>query len=76
MTKQTSPYSPEVCARAVRMVLYHQGEHASQWTAISKVWHQFRRDGIVVARCTVARLMRAMQLKGFVRGKTVGTTIV
>ena len=30
MTKRTPPYSPEVRARAVRMVLDHQGEHASQ----------------------------------------------
>lgn len=31
--------------------------------------------GIVVARCTVARLIRTMGLKGVVRGKTVRTTI-
>ena len=27
-------YSPEVRDRAVRLVLEHQGEHASQWSAI------------------------------------------
>ncbi len=38
MTKQTSArYSPEVRARAVRMVLEHQGDYASQWAAISSV---------------------------------------
>src|SRR5687768_6257782 len=38
MTKQTSPkYSPEVRERAVRMVFEHQGEHASQWTAIGSI---------------------------------------
>ena len=42
---------------------------------VRKVWRQLGRDGIRVARCTVARLMRAMGLKGVVRGKTVRTTI-
>ena len=39
-----------------------------------KVWRQLGRDGIAVARCTVARLMRAMGLQGAVRGKPVRTT--
>ena len=42
---------------------------------VRKVWHQMRREGIDVARCTVARLMRQMGLKGAVRGRTVRTTI-
>jgi transposase-like protein len=38
MTNKTSTkYSPEVRERAVRMVFEHQGEHASQWTAIGSI---------------------------------------
>lgn len=33
-----------------------------------KVWRQLRREDIVAARCTVERLMRAMGLRGVVRG--------
>ena len=40
-----------------------------------KVWLQLAREGIAVARCTVARLMRAMGLRGVVRGKPVRTTV-
>lgn len=40
-----------------------------------KVWHQMRREGIKVAKCTVERLMRAMGLAGVRRGKTTVTTI-
>lgn len=40
-----------------------------------KVWHQMRREGTKVARCTVERLMRAMGLAGVRRGKKTVTTI-
>lgn len=42
---------------------------------VRKVWRQLKREGIAVARCTVARLMKAMGLQGVVRGKRAKTTI-
>ena len=42
---------------------------------VRKVWRQLLREGIAVARCTVARLMGTMGLQGVVRGKKVRTTI-
>ena len=42
---------------------------------VRKVWRQLQREGFDVARCTVARLMRAMGLAGVIRGKPVRTTI-
>ena len=39
-----------------------------------KVWRELRREGTQVARCTVARLMRAMGLAGAVRGRAWITT--
>jgi hypothetical protein len=42
---------------------------------VRKVWRQLRREGFVVARCTVERLMASLGLQGVVRGKPVRTTI-
>ncbi len=42
---------------------------------VRKVWHQMRREGFDIARCTVARLMKDLGLEGVSRGKKPITTI-
>jgi putative transposase len=60
----------------VRMADIPRVWHANgQVYGADKVWLQMNRAGIVVARGTVARLMRAMGLQGARRGKVVRTTV-
>ena len=40
-----------------------------------KVWRQLVREGVLVARCTVERLMADLGLQGVIRGKPVRTTV-
>jgi transposase InsO family protein len=42
---------------------------------VRKAWRQLCREGEAAARCTVARLMASMGLRGIVRGKAMKTTI-
>jgi putative transposase len=42
---------------------------------VRKVWRQLRREGFDVARCTVARLRKGMDIQGIIRGKPHRTTI-
>lgn len=68
------------CARAKRDELL-MSQIQRVWQAnmqvygADKVWRQLAREGVVVARCTVERLMRSMGLRGVMRGKVVRTTI-
>jgi putative transposase len=84
-----STYHAEIGRRAdpskapprVRRDVALRGEIRRVWEenfgvyGVRKVWRQLGREGVGVARCTVARLMRQMGLHGIVRGKSVRTTI-
>jgi len=39
-----------------------------------KIWHALLRNGVDVARCTVARLMKCLKIEGIRRSKRVKTT--
>jgi len=41
---------------------------------VHKVWRQLNREGVVVAKCTVRRLMRQMGLRGVTRGRAFKVT--
>ena len=41
---------------------------------VRKVWRALHREGLTVARCTVARLMGELGLRGVVRGRRTKTT--
>jgi len=43
---------------------------------VRKVWVQLGREGFVVAKCTVRRLMRQMGLRGATRGKAFTVTTI
>ena len=71
--------SRPVCDRVIRdaeLLAQIRRVHADNYGVYGarKVWHQLRREGITVARCTVERLMKAAGLRGVVRGATIRTT--
>ena len=43
---------------------------------VRKVWEQLQREGHSIARCTVARLMRQLGLRGAVRGPRFKVTTI
>lgn len=62
----------------------HDEHHAEQiqriWKessgryGVRKVWQKLKREGYVIARCTVARLMQKLGIQGVWRGKNKQTT--
>ena len=62
----------------------HDEHHAEQikriWQessgryGVRKVWQKLKREGYIIARCTVARLMQKLGIQGVWRGKNKKTT--
>lgn len=59
---------------ALRVEIARLWEENRQLYGARKIWHALRREGVDVARCTVERLMKAMGIKGVVRGRRIVTT--
>ena len=58
----------------LRVEIRRVWEQNFQVYGAEKVWKQLNREGFEVARCTVARLMREMGLRGAIRGRRFKVT--
>ena len=58
----------------LRIEIQRVWDENRQVYGVRKVWRQLGREGIYAARCTIARLMRMMELSGVVRGRKIKTT--
>ena len=73
--RQRQPSARRVRDEALKVKLRHvHAEHFDVY-GVRKIWRQLQREGIAVARCTVARLMRELGLAGVVRGRVKRTTV-
>jgi len=50
-------------------------EENNEVYGIRKIWHQLQREEFSIARCTVARLMKRLDIHGVIRGKVKKTTV-
>jgi putative transposase len=64
------------CDDVLRGVILRIWVEEHQVYGVVKMWKQLRREGILVARCTVARLMGEMGLSGAVRGRAFTVTTI
>ncbi len=78
MAKRADPAKMSVRARrdmAMKVEVARVFAENFRVYGVRKVWRQMRREGFDVARCTVERLMRSLELQGVIRGKPVRTTL-
>ncbi len=72
--------NPEHRAKRDLHDLHHAEEIKRIWKessgryGVRKVWQKLKREGYIIARCTVARLMQKLGIKGVWRGKNKQTT--
>ena len=72
--------NPELRAKRDLHDLHYAEEIKRIWQessgryGVRKVWQKLKREGYVIARCTVARLMQKLGIQGFWRGKNKQTT--
>ncbi len=72
--------NPEHRAKRDLHDLHHAEEIKRIWKessgryGVRKVWQQLKREGYIIARCTVARLMKKLGIQGVWRGKNKQTT--
>ena len=45
------------------------GAKKNEVYGVRKVWHQLQREEFSIARCTVAMLMKRLDIQGVIRGK-------
>ncbi|MFD1313901.1 IS3 family transposase, partial [Streptomyces kaempferi] len=72
--RAAAPSARQVRDTALKMLITEI--HAANFRVYGarKVWRELHRQGHVVARCTVERLMRELGIAGAIRGKKVITT--
>ena len=72
--------NPEHRAKRDLHDLHHAEEIKRIWKessgryGVRKVWQKLKREGYIIARCTVARLMQKLGIQGVWRGKNKQTT--
>ncbi len=68
MSKTTNKFSPEVRARAVRMILDHEGDYPSRWSAVVSV-----ADKIGCAPQTLHEWVKKAEVDSGKRGATASS---